>query len=259
MIVSPSPHTLSTEALTATGDNGRWLAHATPPRYCWAMCGRFVQYSDPEIYARHFDAPTLFDAKPRYNVAPTQQVLVVRTTDEGTRELVPLRWGLVPSWSQGPDSRYSMINARAETVDSKPAYRSAFKERRCLIPTEGFYEWKKMGPAKTPFLIRRKDSEPFGMAGLWETWHGKDDETIESCTIIVTAANTLVRDLHDRMPVIIAPEDYAAWLDPENKDTDALRALLRPSEPTPWTLRRVSRKVNSPKNDGPELIESVAA
>ena len=139
------------------------------------MCGRFVQYSDPEIYARHFDTPTLFDVEPRYNLAPTQPVLVVRKTKEGTRELVPLRWGLIPSWSKGPESRYSMINARAETVDSKPAYRTAFKHRRCLIPTEGFYERKKEGRTKTPFLIRRKDGEPFGMAGLWERWHGKDD------------------------------------------------------------------------------------
>jgi putative SOS response-associated peptidase YedK len=222
------------------------------------MCGRFVQYSDPEIYASHFDALTLFDLPPRYNVAPTQQVLVVRTADE-RRELVPLRWGLVPSWSKGPESGYSMINARAETVDAKPAYRSAFKHRRCLIPTEGFYEWKKEGRAKTPFLIRRKDGEPFGMAGLWETWRGKEGETIESCTIIVTEANALVQELHDRMPVILAPEDYAAWLDPENKDAEGLRTMLRPADPHPWTLVEVSRKVNSPKNDSPELIEPVAA
>jgi putative SOS response-associated peptidase YedK len=223
------------------------------------MCGRFVQYSDPEIYARHFDTPTLFDVEPRYNLAPTQPVLVVRKTKAGTRELVPLRWGLIPSWSKGPESGYSMINARAETVDSKPAYRTAFKHRRCLIPTEGFYEWKKEGRTKTPFLVRRKDGEPFAMAGLWERWHGKDGETIESCTIIVTEANALVQELHDRMPVILAPEDYAAWLDPENKDAEGLRKMLRPAEPKAWALREVSRKVNSPKNDSPDLIESAAA
>jgi putative SOS response-associated peptidase YedK len=223
------------------------------------MCGRFVQCSDPDIYASHFDAVTLFDAKPRYNLAPTQQVLVVRKTEEGGGELVPLRWGLIPSWSKGPDSGYSMINARAETLDTKPAYRNAFKHRRCLIPTEGFYEWKAAGKTKTPFLIRRADGEPFGMAGLWERWHGKDDETIESCTIIVTEANALIRGLHDRMPIIISPADYAAWLNPENKDRDALRGLLRPADPEPWMFREVSRKVNSPNNDGPELIEPVAA
>jgi putative SOS response-associated peptidase YedK len=222
------------------------------------MCGRFVQHSHPEVYASAFELDSLSAAAPRYNLAPTQQVLVVRKADE-RRELVPLRWGLIPSWSKGPESGYSMINARAETVDTKPAYRTAFKHRRCLIPTEGFYEWKKKGRTKTPFLIRRKDGEPFGMAGLWERWHGKDDETIESCTIIVTEANALVRDLHDRMPVIVAPEDYAAWLDPQNTDAEGLRKMLPPADSAPWTLVEVSRKVNSPKNDSPDLIEPVAA
>jgi putative SOS response-associated peptidase YedK len=222
------------------------------------MCGRFVQHSHPEVYASAFELDSLSAAAPRYNLAPTQQVLVVRKADE-RRELVPLRWGLIRSWSKGPESGYSMINARAETVDTKPAYRTAFKHRRCLIPTEGFYEWKKKGRTKTPFLIRRKDGEPFGMAGLWERWHGKDDETIESCTIIVTEANALVRDLHDRMPVIVAPEDYAAWLDPQNTDAEGLRKMLPPADSAPWTLVEVSRKVNSPKNDSPDLIEPVAA
>jgi putative SOS response-associated peptidase YedK len=222
------------------------------------MCGRFVQHSHPEVYASAFELDSLSAAAPRYNLAPTQQVLVVRKADE-RRELVPLRWGLIPSWSKGPESGYSMINARAETVDTKPAYRTAFKHRRCLVPTEGFYEWKKKGRTKTPFLIRRKDGEPFGMAGLWERWHGKDDETIESCTIIVTEANALVRDLHDRMPVIVAPEDYAAWLDPQNTDAEGLRKMLPPADSAPWTLVEVSRKVNSPKNDSPDLIEPVAA
>ncbi|MEJ2386439.1 MAG: SOS response-associated peptidase [Chromatiaceae bacterium] len=240
--------------------DGRTLVAKPPPaRYCTSMCGRFVQYSDPGIYASRFDAEACPAAAPRYNVAPTQHVLVVRKTEEGRRELVPLRWGLIPSWSKGPQSGYHMINARAETIDAKPAYRNAFKHRRCLIPAEGFYEWKRMGVAKTPFLIHRKDGEPLGMAGLWERWRGKDDETIESFTIIVTDANAIVRGLHDRMPVIISPADYAAWLNPENKDADGLRALLRPADPDPWTLRRVSRKVNSPKNDGPDLIEPVVA
>jgi putative SOS response-associated peptidase YedK len=221
------------------------------------MCGRFLQYSDPDIYASHFDALTLFDVKPRYNVAPAQPAFVVRGADE-RRELVPIRRGLVPSWSKESESGYRMINARAETVDVKPAYRSAFKYRRCLIPSEGFCEWKKKGQEKAPFLIRRLGGAPFGMARLWETWRGKDDEIIESCTVIVTEANALVRELHDRMPVILAPEDYAAWLDPENKDTEALRKMLRPAEPTPWMHREVSRNVNSPRNDSPDLIEPAA-
>ena len=236
------------------------LAQLPSLQYGGFMCGRFVQYSDPEIYASHFDAELPCEGpRPRYNLAPTQPVLAVRQAEDGTRELVPLRWGLVPAWSKGPDSRYSMINARAETVDTKPAYRNAFKHRRCLIPSEGFYEWKAEPQGKTPYLIRRNDGELFGMAGLWETWKGPDGEHLESCTVIVTDANDLVRALHDRMPVILAPEDYAAWLDPQNKDTAGLLKMLRPAEPGPWAVRQVSRKVNSPRNDSPEILESVAA
>ena len=223
------------------------------------MCGRFVQYSDPEVYASHFQAELSCEGPgPRYNLAPTQPVLAVRQTQDGRRELVPLRWGLVPAWSKGPDSRFQMINARAETVDTKPAYRNAFKHRRCLIPTEGFYEWKAEEHGKTPYLIRRSDGAPFGMAGLWETWRDPDGAPLESCTVIVTDANDLVRTLHDRMPVILAPEDYAAWLDPGNQDATGLLRMLRPAEPAAWELRQVSRKVNSPRNDSPDLLEPVA-
>lgn len=241
------------------------------------MCGRFVQYSAPQVYANQFDLDTLCEAQPRYNLAPTQPVLAIRATDEGKRALVPLRWGLIPAWSKGPDHRYSMINARAETVATKPAYRNAFKHRRCLILTEGFYEWKEEQGKKTPFLIHRQDQAPFAMAGLWEQWrereqreqwrqrgqgeHGQEEEppTIESCTIIVTEANALVRDIHDRMPVILAPEDFAAWLDLANQGTDELQALLRPASPEQWTMHPVSRQVNNPRNEGPGLLEPIAA
>jgi putative SOS response-associated peptidase YedK len=223
------------------------------------MCGRFVQYSHPEVYASQFNLDTLCEASPRYNVAPTQSVLAIRRGDEDKLALVRLRWGLLPAWSKGPDSRYSMINARAETVDTKPAYRNAFKHRRCLIPAEGFYEWKAGKDGKTPFLIRKENDEPFAMAGLWERWHGGERKTIESCSIIVTDANGLVKEIHDRMPVILGPEDYTAWLDPDNRDADALRALLKPVDPAQWTMHLVSRHVNSPRNDGPDLLEPVAA
>ena len=221
------------------------------------MCGRFVQYSDPEIYASQFDLDNVCEATPRYNVAPAQPVLAIRQSDEGKRALVRLRWGLVPAWSKGPDSRYSMINARAETVKSKPAYRNAFKHRRCLIPAEGFYEWKAGKDGKTPFLIRLAGGEPFAMAGLWERWQAPEGDSIESCTIIVTDANNLVRAIHDRMPVILQREDFAAWLDPANQDGDGLLAMLKPADPAPWTLYPVSRQVNSPRNDSPELLEPV--
>jgi len=223
------------------------------------MCGRFVEYSDPGLYARHFELDALCETRPRYNLAPTQPVLAIRETDAGKRELIPLRWGLVPAWSRGPDSRYSMINARAETVKSKPAYRNAFKHRRCLIPAEGFYEWKTEPGGKTPFLIHRQDRAPFAMAGLWERWHGDDGPGIESCTILVTDANALVRTIHDRMPVILAREDYGAWLDPANQDADGLLDLLKPTPPDQWALHPVSRQVNSPRNDGPQLLDAVAS
>jgi putative SOS response-associated peptidase YedK len=221
------------------------------------MCGRFIQYSDPEVYASHFDLDEACAATPRYNLAPTQSVLVVLQAQGRGRVLVPLRWGLVPAWSKGPDNRHSMINARAETVDTKPAYRHAFKHRRCLIPAEGFYEWRSEQRGKTPFLIRRRDGAPFGMAGLWETWHGPEGERLDSCTIVVTAANDLVAAIHDRMPAVVAPEDYGTWLDPDTKGIERLRAMLRPADPEAWELRAVSRQVNSPKNDGPDLIEPV--
>jgi len=223
------------------------------------MCGRFVQYSDPDLYASRFALDTLCETRPRYNLAPTQPVLAILATEAGQRELIPLRWGLVPAWSKGPDSRYSMINARAETVKSKPAYRNAFKHRRCLIPAEGFYEWKTEPAGKTPFLIHRQDRAPFAMAGLWERWHGEDGAAIESCTILVTDANALVRTIHDRMPVILAREDYGAWLDPANQDADGLLDLLKPTPPEPWALHPVSRQVNSPRNDGPQLLDAVAS
>jgi putative SOS response-associated peptidase YedK len=223
------------------------------------MCGRFVQYSAPEVYASDFALESLCEAQARYNVAPTQSVLAIRTTDQGRRELTQLRWGLVPAWSQGPDSRFNMINARAETVSTKPAYRAAFKARRCLIPAEGFFEWQAVNGGKTPFLIRRKDQAPFAMAGLWELWHGADGADLASCTIIVTDANALVRQIHDRMPVVLGPESYAAWLDPGNRDAEGLLALLTPADPDPWTLHPVSRQVNSPRNDTPELLNPVEA
>jgi len=217
------------------------------------MCGRFVQYSDPGLYAETFELGRLCAASPRYNVAPSQDILAVRQASDGVRELIPLRWGLLPAWSKGPDRRYSMINARAETVAVKPAYPHAFRQRRCLIPSEGFYEWRVTPTGKQPCLIRRADSAPFAMAGLWETWQ-KGGTALQTCTIIVGDANTLIAPVHDRMPVIIKPADYRAWLDPYQSDRPALTALLHPADPAGWVLCPVSPGVNNPRNDGPDLI-----
>ncbi|NBC15252.1 MAG: hypothetical protein GVY09_18325 [Gammaproteobacteria bacterium] len=235
------------------------------------MCGRFVQHADPEIYASRYSAELdpdgLGDWHPSYNMAPTRPVLAIRAGRDGGRELTALRWGLIPSWSKGPDSRYSMINARAETVASKPAYRSAFKRRRCLIPAEGFYEWQapagdaqqQKGKPKQPFFIHLKDKAPILLAGLWEYWRPEDGDPVHSCTIVVTDANSAVAGIHDRMPVVLDASAMDAWLDPQNADTDALQALLRPAPAEDWAAQPVSRRVNSPANDDAGLLAALEA
>ena len=219
------------------------------------MCGRFAQYSEPDTYADLFDLERVCAPRPRYNAAPTQEILAARPGADGTRELTPLRWGLIPSWSKGPDNRYSMINARAETVATKPAYRAAFRARRCIIPAEGFYEWQTTTDGKQPHLIRRRDGQPFAMAGLWERWQGPDTDAIESCTIIVTDANAAIAPIHDRMPVILTGNGLDAWLDPTIGNAAALTSLLRPAPAQDWTHYPVSKRVNSPRNDDPSLVD----
>ncbi|WP_058555823.1 SOS response-associated peptidase [Thiohalocapsa sp. ML1] len=230
------------------------------------MCGRFVQHADPEIYASRYaaelDPDALGDWRPSFNMAPTRPVLAIRAGKTGGRELTALRWGLIPSWSKGPDNRYSMINARAETVASKPAYRSAFRARRCVIPAEGFYEWRApaagAGKAKQPYFIHRRDGAHSLLAGLWEYWRPEDGAPVQSCTIIVTDANASIAPIHDRMPVVLAPAALDAWLDPGNSDAAALQALLRPAPAEDWVLRPVSPRVNNPRNDAPDLLEPIA-
>jgi putative SOS response-associated peptidase YedK len=185
---------------------------------------------------------------PRFNVAPTQDIPVIRDTDSG-RELTWMRWGFIPPWAKDPKSGPLLLNARAETASEKPAFRSAFKTARCLIPADGFYEWKKTNGRKQPYLIHRADGKPFGFAGLWSRW--KD---IESCTILTTNANELVRDMHDRMPVILAQSDYATWLNPDSVD---LTGLLKPFPATEMTAVAVNPIVNNARNEVPECIEPI--
>ena len=171
-----------------------------------------------KLYRVH-DRPNL---RPRYNIAPTQDVLAIRLNVEGNQEAVQLRWGLIPFWAKEEKIAYSTINARAETVASKPAFRDAFKKRRCLIPADGYYEWKPEGGTKQPYRITLDPEQPFSFAGLWEHWE-KGGKVVESCTIIVTNANDLTKDIHDRMPVILDPKDYIGWL-----DGTAGKELLKP-------------------------------
>jgi putative SOS response-associated peptidase YedK len=201
------------------------------------------------------DIPPL---KPRYNIAPSQDVLAVRLPlGETKRQLCLLRWGLIPSWAKDITVGAKMINARAESAAVKPAFRRAFGTRRCLIPADGFYEWQRRGAGKQPYHIRMRDGKPFAFAGLWEEWEGTIAGPIESCTILTTAANDLVAPLHDRMPVIIAPSDFALWLDPKTTDAAALKVLLRPYPSERMVAVPVSTAVNDPAHDDRACTEPV--
>lgn len=200
------------------------------------MCGRFTLATPAEIVAEFFELPGAPELTPRYNVAPTQNIAgVVRPEGSAQRELRWFHWGLIPSWAKDAKLAAKMINARAETVADKPAFRSAFRSRRCLIIADGFYEWKKLDRGKQPYLMRMADGGPFALAGLWERWHDLAGQVIESATLITTEPNDLLRDIHDRMPVILDRCDYECWLDPANHDARALCGLLRPFDPLRMT------------------------
>lgn len=222
------------------------------------MCGRYSFTSPIEAVRQVFELPALpaTNLQPRYNIAPTQNAPVVRLNADGERELVILRWGLIPSWAKEEKIGYRTINARAETVTSKPSFRAAFRQRRCLVPATGFYEWQVQGKGKPkqPYNIAMADGGPFGMAGLWERWEGPDGP-VETYTIVVGEPNDLVRPIHNRMPIIIASEDHDSWL---SASTDDASALLNPYKPDEMTAWPVSTVVNSPKNDKPECIEPLA-
>jgi len=191
------------------------------------MCGRYVfsmglYRAAEEFHVEEVDG----ECGAGSEISPGQQVVAVVRHDRN--RLVNFRWGLIPSWAKDPSIGRKMFNARAETVAEKPSFRSAFRDRRCLVIAEGFYEWQKLGKAKKPMLIRLKSGRPFGFAGLYETWVSPDGETIRSCTIITTEANELIRPIHDRMPVILPAKNEAAWLAPENRDSRALLSMLKP-------------------------------
>ena len=222
------------------------------------MCGRFALYSDPFSLAKRFEAEALPELRPRYNVAPSQNTPIVRE-EGGKRRFSLARWGLVPHWAKDTKIGYSTINARAETVAGKPAFRNAFRHWRCLIPADGFYEWQVIpgSKIKQPWFIVLRDREPMAFAGLWEQWRSPEGEELESCSIIVTEANELMKPIHDRMPVILAPEDWDAWLETDAKDAEGLQNLLKPYLAEGMTAWPVSTKVNSPRNDSAECVEAL--
>ena len=225
------------------------------------MCGRFTLYASPEEVAALFGLDSAPELAPRYNIAPTQPVGIVRFAAEIARpEWALVLWGLIPSWSKDPGIGARMINARAETAADKPSFRAAFKRRRCLIPADGFYEWKREGRARQPFHFTLQDGGLFALAGLWEAWTSPDGSVIESCTILTTEANELVAAVHDRMPVILATEDYAEWLaagqDATPRELTSLQHLMRPFPAERMTARPVGKYVNSPHNEGETCIAS---
>jgi putative SOS response-associated peptidase YedK len=221
------------------------------------MCGRYTLRTPVDTLVEEFGLTGPLPEVPvRYNVAPTQEVAAVLAEDD-ERHLEMLRWGLIPSWADDPAIGNKMINARSETAAEKPSFRGAFKKRRCLIVADGFYEWQKMGNGKQPYYIRMKDGSPFAFAGLWEVWD-KYGEEIRSCTILTTAANELVGEIHQRMPVILPPENYDVWLDADMREAEPLRDLLRPYRDDVMEAYPVSRKMNKPSNDEPGCIEPAA-
>ena len=217
------------------------------------MCGRYVLVSPAEVIAEYFGLSEVPVYPPRYNIAPTQHALVVRETPAGEREAAMLRWGLIPAWAKDPAIGGRMINARAEGLADKPAFRAAFRRRRCLVPADGFYEWSPVaGGRKQPYFIRFVSGAPLALAGLWEEWRSPGGDAVATFTIVTTAANEALHAIHDRMPVLVAPADHDEWLSSPNPS-----ALLAPWAAEPFEIRPVSTRVNSVQNDAPELLERV--
>lgn len=219
------------------------------------MCGRFTMTVDPAQLQDTFPWLEVPEGiQPRYNIAPTQPVAVV--PNNGENRLEYFQWGLIPSWAKDPSIGNRMINARADTLAEKPAFRAAFRRRRCLVLADGFYEWRKEAgqKVKQPMYIRLKTGEPFAFAGLWEVWNSPDGSQILSCTIITTDPNELVEDIHNRMPVILPRDGYASWLEPSERQPKDLQDLLRPYPSQELEAYPVSTVVNSPGNDTPTCV-----
>lgn len=219
------------------------------------MCGRFTLTISSEEIQEAFPWATVPNGiEPRYNIAPTQPLAVI--PNDGKNRVDFFVWGLIPSWAKDPSIGNRLINARAETLAEKPSFRTAFRRRRCLVLADGFYEWRQTPGrrSKTPMYIRMQDDRPFAFAGLWENWYSPDGSNVLSATIITTEPNNLMRDIHDRMPVILDPVDYGLWLDPEEQDPDRLSRVLRPYPEAGMKAFPVSTMVNSPANESAECI-----
>jgi|MTBAKSStandDraft_1061840.scaffolds.fasta_scaffold31292_1 putative SOS response-associated peptidase YedK len=219
------------------------------------MCGRFALATTSEELANHFNLKRKVTIAPRYNIAPSQQVVIIRP-GSNAYTTAAVRWGLIPHCSKDEKVGYKLINARAESIQEKPAFRDAFKYRRCLIPSIGFYEWKQDGKRKQPYFVKMKNGNLFAMAGIWESWLSPEGQKIESCAIITTNANTIVAKLHDRMPVILPKDCYGLWLDPA-REGFSFPEYLRPYDPFKMTAYPVSNMVNNVKNEGEGCIRKI--
>jgi putative SOS response-associated peptidase YedK len=220
------------------------------------MCGRYELSSHPDVVALAFGLPQPPPLRPRYNIAPTQQVPIVRRNVSGTRELVEMRWGLVPRWAKDPSIGARMINARAESIATSGAFRDAYARHRCLVPVNGFYEWRRVHTGKQPLHIGMPDGRPFALAGLYERWRSAEGDVLDTCTIVTTQACASLRDVHDRMPVIVPDAEYARWLDCSNPDVGD---LLRAWSGEALRLYPVSTRVNAVRNDDATLCDPVDA
>lgn len=222
------------------------------------MCGRYAIITAPEAIRRLFGYHERPNFPARYNVAPTQPVPIVRL-QAGERHFALVRWGLIPAWVKDPKAFTLLINARGESVLDKPAFSNAMKRRRCLIPADGFYEWKRTGDAKQPYFVRLRSGAPFAFAGLWETWTGPNGEEMDTAAIVTTAANKTVADIHDRMPVMLSPDQFELWLDSDRVRDREAAEILKPLPDDAVEAHPVSHAVNHVANDNPELVEPVEA
>jgi putative SOS response-associated peptidase YedK len=214
------------------------------------MCGRYALHANPEVVALQFGLEEAPEFKRSYNICPGGDILIVRLDRDGRRVARHNRWGLIPQWAKDPSIGNKLANARGESLLERPAFRDAFRRWRCLVPASGFYEWQAVSGRKQPWHIRPSDAELFGLAGITAIWNG-----IRSVSLITTAPNELMAPIHDRMPVIVGPEDYARWLDPESQDAEALMTLVRPYPVARMAARAVGMRVNQPENDDPALLE----